>query len=164
MQLKRVILATLMASATIAPLSASAGSSTGTISVLLTVNAACTINTSPLNFGSTGLVPSAINQQSSLSVACTNTTPYQIGLDAGSTSGSTTANRLLTNGTATIPFALYSDAAHSSNWGNTQNTDTFSGTGNGNAQIIPVYGVVPAMTTAPVPGSYSTSVVATVYF
>ncbi|RNM03021.1 spore coat U domain-containing protein [Ralstonia pseudosolanacearum] len=143
---------------------ANAGSSTATINIVLTVTAACTISANPLSFGSTGLITSPINQQGALNVTCTNQTPYQVGLDAGSAAGSTTSNRLLSNGTAMVPFALYSDAAHSSNWGNAQGTDTLAGTGNGQSQSIPVYGVVPAMATAPTPGSYSTSIVATVFF
>ena len=101
-------------------------------------------------------------------LACSNTTPYNVGLDAGGVSGSTVAARLMAGTTAgntstTVGFQLYQDAGHSTIWGNTQGTDTVAGTGSGSAQSINVYGQVPAQAT-PKPDTYQTTVTATVYF
>lgn len=144
------------------------GTSTASFNVTLTLQANCIISANPLNFGSTGVLSSALNQQTSVAVTCTNTTPYNVGLDAGGVSGSTVSARLMA-GTATgntgttVGFQLYQDAAHATVWGNTQGTDTVAGTGTGTAQTITVYGQVPAQTT-PKPDTYQTTVTATVYF
>lgn len=101
-------------------------------------------------------------------MTCTNTTPYNIGLDAGTTTGSTVANRLMAgtatgNTATTVAFQLYRDAGRSTIWGNTQDTDTVGGTGTGAAQTLTVYGQVPPQTT-PRADTYQTTVTATVYF
>ncbi|CAB3971748.1 MULTISPECIES: spore coat U domain-containing protein [Burkholderia] len=144
------------------------GTATATFTVTLTIQANCTIAANPLAFGSTGVLASALNQQTTLSVTCSNTTPYNVGLDAGSVSGSTVASRLLA-GTATgntgttVGFQLYQDAGHTTVWGNTQGTNTVGGTGSGSAQSINVYGQVAAQAT-PQPDTYQSTVTATVYF
>jgi len=144
------------------------GTSTATITVTLTLQANCSITANPLAFGTTGVLSSAINQQTTVAVTCTNTTPYNVGLDAGTVTGSTVASRLLAGTTAgntgtTVGFELYEDAGHTTIWGNTQGTNTVGGTGDGSAQSITVYGQVPSQAT-PVPDTYRTTVTATVYF
>jgi spore coat protein U-like protein len=144
------------------------GTSTSPLAVTLTLLANCTITANPLSFGSPGVLSAAVNQQTTVSVTCTNTTPYNVGLDAGTVTGSTVAARLLA-GTATgntgttVGFELYQDSGHTTLFGNTQGTNTEGGTGTGSAQSIPVYGQVPAQTT-PKPDTYATTVTATVYF
>jgi spore coat protein U-like protein len=144
------------------------GTRTATFNVTLTLQANCTIAANPLNFGTSGVLSTAINQQSTLSVTCTNTTPYNVGLDAGTVTGSTVSNRLMA-GTATgntgttVAFELYLDTGRTTLWGNTQGTNTYAGTGDGTAQSIPVYGQVPVQST-PTPDTYQTTVTATVYF
>jgi spore coat protein U-like protein len=58
---------------------------------------------------------------------------------------------------------MYSDAARTVNWGNTPATDTVSGTGNGSAQSLTVYGRVPTQAT-PAPASYSDTVTVTINY
>lgn len=144
------------------------GNKTTTFDVTLTIIADCTISATALNFGSSqGVLATAVSINSTLSVACTNTTPYNIGLNAGSVAGSTTSARLMAGTTvgntgSTIAFNLY-QASGSTNWGNTQGTDTKSSTGTGVAQSHTVYGVVPAQST-PQPDTYKSTIIATVYF
>ncbi|MCP3715487.1 spore coat U domain-containing protein [Paraburkholderia sp. CNPSo 3281] len=144
------------------------GTATATFNVTLTLQANCSISATPLNFGTNGVLATALNQQTSVAVTCTNTTPYNVGLDAGTVAGSTVTSRLMA-GTATgntgttVAFQLYQDAGRTTVWGNTQGTNTVAGTGTGSAQSIPLYGQVPAQTT-PKPDTYQTSVTATVYF
>ena len=52
----------------------------------------------------------------------------------------------------TVAYGLYQDSAHTTNWGKTNGTDTESGTGNGSAQTLTVYGHIAAQTT-PAPGA-----------
>jgi spore coat protein U-like protein len=144
------------------------GTAIATFTVTLTLNANCSIAANPLNFGSNGVLATAINQQTTVSVTCTNTTPYNVGLDAGTVTGSSVTNRLMAgtatgNTATTVGFELYQDAGHTVLWGNTQGTNTVSGTGSGSAQSIVVYGQVPAQAT-PKPDTYQTSITATVYF
>ena len=144
------------------------GTATATFTVSLTLQANCSITANPLAFGTTGVLGTAINQQTTVAVTCTNTTPYNVGLDAGGVSGSTVSSRLMAGTTTgntgtTVGFQLYQDAGHGTVWGNTQGTDTVAGTGNGSAQSINVYGQVPVQAT-PKPDTYQTTVTATVYF
>jgi spore coat protein U-like protein len=145
------------------------GTSTATFNVTLTLQANCGITANPLNFGTAGVLSTAINQQSTLSVTCTNTTPYNVGLDAGTVTGSSITSRLMA-GTATgntgttVAFQLYQDAGHTTVWGNTQGTNTVAGTGTGAAQTINVYGQVAPQATTPRPDTYQTTITATVYF
>lgn len=144
------------------------GTNTATFLVSLTIAANCTIAANPLAFGSQGVLATAVNQQTTLAVTCTNTTPYNIGLDAGTVTGSTVATRLLA-GTATgntgttVGFQLYQDAGRTTIWGNTQSTNTVAGTGSGAAQTLTVYGQVAPQNT-PRPDTYQSTVTATVFF
>ncbi|MCA3860529.1 MAG: spore coat U domain-containing protein [Burkholderia sp.] len=144
------------------------GTATATFNVTLTLQPNCTIAANPLAFGTSGVLSAAVNQKTTVSVTCTNTTPYNVGLDAGSVTGSTVASRLMAgtstgNTTTTVGFQLYQDAGHTTVWGNTQGTDTVAGTGTGSAQSLTVYGQVPTQAT-PKPDTYQTTVTATVYF
>jgi spore coat protein U-like protein len=144
------------------------GTATATFTVSLTLQANCSISANPLNFGTNGVLGTAINQQTTVSVTCTNTTPYNVGLDAGSVTGSSVTNRLLAgtatgNTTTTVGFQLFQDAGRTVIWGNTQGTNTVAGTGSGSAQPLTVYGQVPTQAT-PRPDTYQATVTATVYF
>ena len=136
---------------------------TATFLVSLQITSDCAISTNPLNFGSSGVLAAAINQTTTLSVTCSNTTPYNVGLDAGNASGSTVAARLLANGAATVAFQMYSDSGRSTVWGNTIGTNTVSGTGSGSAQTLTVYGQVPAQAT-PTANTYTSTVTASITF
>jgi spore coat protein U-like protein len=151
--------------------SAAATQTTQTFQVQLQIVAQCVINsTSTLNFGNLGVLGGAggttnNDQSTTIAVQCTNTTPYNMGLDTGTTTGGTTTTRLLLNSNTseTIQYKLYQDSGHSTNWGNTVGTDTQSATGNGASQSYTVYGRVPPQTT-PTPGSYTDTITVTVTY
>ena len=69
----------------------------------------------------------------------------------------------MTSGANTVNYSLYTDIARSTVWGNTVGTDTKSGTGNGSAQTLTVYGQLPAGQ-YPTPGSYSDTITATITY
>ena len=141
-----------------------AATATTTMTVQVTITATCTINsTSTLNFGSQGVLSANVDQTSTIQVTCTNTTPYNIGLDAGTGAGATVAVRKMTSSGATVNYSLYSDSGYTTVWGNTVSTDTVAGTGNGAAQNYTVYGRIPAQTT-PAPGNYSDTITVTVTY
>jgi spore coat protein U-like protein len=143
---------------------AHAGTATGTLGVSLSISATCAVGTStPVAFGSQGLLNSALTATGALSVQCTNTTPYNVGLDPGGASGATVTTRAMTSGSNTVSYALYRDSGHTQNWGQTVGTDTLAGTGSGAAQSINVYGQVPAQNSS-APGSYGDIVNVTVTY
>jgi spore coat protein U-like protein len=162
---KSALIAVLSAAALSAAPAAFAGSKTATFQVSLTIQADCSISANPLNFGTTGVIDTNLDQTSTVSVTCTNGTPYTVALDAGSAAGSTIADRAMNNagGTASVKYNIYRDAGHTQVWGQTTGTDVVGGTGNGTAQSINVYGRVPAQS-MPVADTYTSTVTATVAF
>jgi spore coat protein U-like protein len=146
-----------------------AGTATTTFNVTITLVSSCAISANNLNFGSSvGLLTSAVTGSTTLSVTCSNTTPYNVGLDPGTVSGSTVAARLMAgtatgNTSTTMSFELYTTSGLTSVWGNTVGTNTVSGTGTGAAQTLTVYGQVPAQT-SPKPDTYQTTITATVSY
>jgi spore coat protein U-like protein len=149
---------------------AQAATATANLTVQLTVTATCSVNAATLNFGSTGLLASPITASTSLSVTCTNSTPYSVGLDNGA--NFSTTRRMKLGATANfIPYGLFTDAGLTNAWttasSSTACTSTNScalGTGNGSAQSITVFGQVPALGTAPTPGAYTDTVTITVTY
>jgi spore coat protein U-like protein len=143
---------------------ASASTTTSTFTTQVTLAATCVINSaSTLNFGSQGILAANVDQTSTIAVQCTNTTPYNIGLDVGTGTGATVAVRKLTSGGATVNYTLYSDSGRTTVWGNTVGTDTVAASGSGAAQNYTVYGRVPSQTT-PAPGTYTDTVTVTVTY
>jgi spore coat protein U-like protein len=141
-----------------------ATTTTTTFTVQMTITAACTIvSAATLNFGSQGVLTANVDQSSTIQVQCTNTTPYNIGLNAGTGAGATVAVRKMTSGGATINYSLYTDSGRSTVWGNTVGTDTVSATGNGSAQSTTVFGRVPPQTT-PAPATYTDTITVTVTY
>ena len=149
---------------------AAATTTTQNFQVTLTIVAECVIrSTATLAFGSIGVLggsSGATNNDATAAVAvqCTNTTPYDIGLNAGTTSGGSTTTRLLAgSGAPTVQYKLYQDAGHTTNWGNTVATDTASKVGNGASQSYTIYGRIPPQTT-PAPDTYTDTVTVTVTY
>lgn len=143
---------------------ADAATTTTTFTVQMTITSSCVINSAgTLDFGSTGVLSANVDQTSSIQVQCTNTTPYNIGLDEGAGSGATVAARKMSNGADTVTYSLYSDAGRTTVWGNTIGVNTVSGTGSGAAQDFTVYGRVPPQTT-PAAASYADTVTVTVTY
>jgi spore coat protein U-like protein len=141
-----------------------AATTTSTFTVQVAITASCTITSaSTLNFGTQGVLAANVDQTSTLQVQCTNTTPYNIGLDVGTGSGATVATRKLTSGGNTVNYSLYSDSGRTTVWGNTVATDTVASTGTGSAQSFTVYGRVPAQST-PAPGTYTDTITVTVTY
>src|SRR3954447_24989016 len=84
---------------------AHAASTTTTFAVQATITATCTINSaSTLNFGTQAVLSANVDQTSTIQVTCSNTTPYNIGLDAGAGTGATVAARKLTSGSNTLNY------------------------------------------------------------
>ena len=138
-----------------------AATSTAAFAVSVTVQSSCQITATALGFASyNGALDVA---SSTLTLRCTGTTSYNVGLSAGSTPGAAVTSRQMANGTARLAYALYSDAGRTVNWGDTVGTDTVAGTGNGSAQTLTVYGRIAAGLLVK-PGAYSDTIIATVTY
>jgi spore coat protein U-like protein len=146
----------------LAPMPADASTVTTTFGVTATVVSTCLVAATPLVFGNyTGAVDPA---SSTVTVTCTNTTPYNVGLNAGLATGATVTTRSMTGpAAALLGYGLFSDAGHTTNWGLTIGTDTVTGTGNGLPQPISVFGQIPASELV-APGAYADTITATVTF
>jgi len=152
--------------ASCAALPAAAQSASTTFQVRIAISSVCAFSTPGATDVDFGLQPSTatnIDMTGTLTVVCTPGTAYNIALDAGQNAGAGGVNaRNMSNGAALVPYQLYRDSGHSLVWGNTVNTDTVPGTGNGTTQNLIVYGRVP---TANRPaGSYLDVVTATVVY
>ena len=121
------------------PNSQSQGNASTSFAVTATVPTTCTVSAGNLNFGTVGILASNVNASSTITANCTNGGPYNIGLNAGTAPGATVTTRQMTNGAATVGYALYSNAGMTTNWGNTVGTDTVGGTGTSNNQSYTVW-------------------------
>lgn len=138
---------------------------TGSFQVQITIQATCTlVSATNLNFGTNGVLAANIDQTNTITVQCTNTTPYDIGLNKG-LNGAAVTTRQMKGGPSNelINYAIFRDSARTQNWGETIGTDTVTGTGNGAAQSFTAYGRVAPQTT-PTPGSYTDTITVTVTY
>jgi spore coat protein U-like protein len=138
-----------------------AGTATGTVEVSLTVSSACSVTAEPLSFGTVTALDTAIDASSPSTVKCTPGASYTVALDYGLNSGATTQRKLLsTSSAATVDYLLYSNAARTAAWGG---ATMVTGTGNGSAQPMTIYGRVPVQA-AVAAGDYKDTVTVTVTY
>jgi spore coat protein U-like protein len=127
------------------------------------VLASCLVSATGMSFGSSGPISSNVDATSSVTVQCTNSTPYTVALSGGNAGASDPTQRKMSKGAETITYGLYRDSARSQPWGSSSGTNTVGGTGAGSNQALTVYGRVASQTT-PSPGTYADSVVVTVTY
>lgn len=141
-----------------------AQSASTTFDVTITITGTCSIDTpaaTDVAFGTQPSTATDIDADGLLNVNCTPGTVFEIALDEG-LNGTDIGSRAMSDGTTEVPYQLYRDPARSLVWGETLGTDTFSGTGTGAVQPIPVYGRVPS---ANFPAAaYSDTVTATITY
>ncbi|MEP6940095.1 MAG: spore coat protein U domain-containing protein [Rudaea sp.] len=146
---------------------------TATFQVLMKINKACTVTAgsgSNIQIGPVGGVDANSGSNSgnnSISVTCSKTTPYFIGL---APSNASTAGAGVMSGTGgntdKVPYQLNSVSAVGPIWGNTATSTTVgngvSGVGTGLAQSIPVFATAPNANFTP--DSYADTVTVNVNF
>jgi len=141
--------------------------------VYATVITNCNISTiSGLSFATSSALTSNVDATGAISVQCTNTTPYSISLDNG-TSASGSQRRMYSAATGKyINYNLYTDSARTMGWAASTSASSCTsgsgtcalGTGTGATQAaVTVYGQVPPQTT-PALGTYTDTVVVTVTY
>jgi len=136
-------------------------SNTTSFSLTATIQASCSISANALTFGNYS--GALVETNTTLSVTCTDTTPYNVGLNAGIATGATVTNRMMTGpGGALLHYSLFSNSTYSTNWGNSSGS-WVAGTGTGSAQTLTVYGQVPASQKT-ISGTYTDTITATVNY
>lgn len=153
---------------------AQAGTATSNLTVQITITASCTINAATLDFGAsvagTTLVASNVDAATTVSVTCTNGSPYSIGMDNGANFSAT--RRMKQGATSNyLSYGLYTDSGRANAWTTATNNTTcaasnscFLGTGSGSAQSVNIYGRVPSTGTAPPTGTYTDTVTMTITY
>ncbi len=122
----------------------------------------CLVTGGTLDFGTVSSLASAVTAQTNISVTCSNSLAYNVGLDNG-LNGTSPTTRKMTSGANSVSYSLFRDASRLLNWGATIGTDTLGGTGTGSAVSTPIYGRVPVQTTPP-PATYTDTVQITVTY
>lgn len=138
---------------------------TSAFDVSMTVVPDCIISATGIDFGQAqGVLAGVVSGSGSVRVTCTNTTPFKVGLDDGNVVGPQAGTRYMESATTSskLAYELFHDTA-TARWGNTPDTDTVGGTGDGRLQIMRIRGEVP-MQDSPAPGFYRATVTATVFF
>jgi spore coat protein U-like protein len=154
-------LATVVASA-----SAASNPATAQFQVLIKVQKACSViagASSNIDFSTVDSSATNLSSSSSITVTCSKTTPYTVGLlpSNNNTSGAGAMVATPSNGDS-VPYQLRSVSAAGSNWGST--SGTVPGTGNGLAQTIPVFATIPGTGANVTPASYSDTVTVSVTY
>ncbi len=136
-----------------------AASSTSSFDLNVQVLATCSISSSNMTFSSitTGTTGNT-DATSSLTVNCSNGTPYTIALDNGT---NYSVGRRMASGASYINYYLYSDSGRSTQW---NSAATKAGTGTGSDQTHSVYGRIPSGQAITNTGMYGDTVIATVTY
>lgn len=95
--------------ALLAAVPVSAGTSTSQFRVTLTIQAECKVTAAnDIAFGTTGVIQSTISADGSIGAQCTNSTPYNIGLNAGAGSGATVnVRKMSATAGGTVNYMLF---------------------------------------------------------
>jgi spore coat protein U-like protein len=83
----------------------------------MTIAPSCIVSATDLVFPSSGFITTAVDGAASISVTCTNTTPYSVGLSNGAGAGATFVQRKMTSSSGnTVNYNLFSDVARTAVW------------------------------------------------
>ncbi len=147
---------------TITARASSASTVTTTFTITAIVQASCTVSSESLSFGTYANVQK--DGIAAITVTCTNTTAYNLGLSIGNGSGATIATRRMTGPSSTVlNYQMFQDSGRTTNWGNTIGSSTKTGTGTGVAQRLSIYARIPGGQNVR-PGAYADTIIATVTY
>jgi spore coat protein U-like protein len=170
---KGAIVALWVAAVGLVPAPVLAANTTTTFNVTANVPANCALATvNDLAFGPYNPGSGNVSATTHIYVNCTKGTPFSIGLNGGTGTGnnSEVANtRFMTSGANLLQYGLYTDAAWTTNWGNTTGvggtavTGTGTGMGNPQQQDFQVYGQIQdsGSNLAAAAGSYNDTITVT---
>ncbi|MHA6206143.1 Csu type fimbrial protein [Dyella soli] len=114
--------------------------------VTATVSKTCTVTANPvLDLGTVAAGAASTSGSNTLSVSCSNSTPFFVGLKPSNnnTGGQGVMKATATGNTDSVPYTLYSNSGLTTVWGNTATSTTVgngvAGSGNGLSQTLTVY-------------------------
>lgn len=159
MKFNRITVALFTTAAMLSGHQAQAATASANFDVSIQVMATCSISASSMPFTSitTGTTTNT-DASSTLTLNCSNGTPYAVALDNGT---NFQGGRRLTNGSSFISYNLYSDSGRSTQW---NSSNTKAGTGSGSDQSLTVYGRIPSGQSVLNTGTYVDTIVATVTY
>lgn len=142
----------------------SATTSTANLTVTASVLGACSVSVpGSLGFGTIDTtVSTSVDQTATVNVTCRNTTAFTLTANGGATGN--ILGRVLTNGTSTIAYQIYTDSARTTVFGDGTTGSNVSGTGTGATISQPIYGRITGSRAAATPGNYADTVVLTVTY
>lgn len=154
------------AAALVAAAPAHAGTTSTNLGVTATVTPNCSVSTNPVAFGNVDVLGGTnFDATGAVTVTCTNGTSWSAAADVGTGAGGTFATRKMSSGANLLDYSLYTDAAHTTVWGDgSGGTATVSNTGSGVAQNFTVYGRVPLGQSSVPTGGYSDTVLVTITY
>jgi spore coat protein U-like protein len=161
LKLRYLVLAALLA----LPAIGMAQTSTNNLTVTAVVQAACSVDAAALAFG-TYDPNAALDQNSTITVRCTQGATFWLGLGAGLNAAAT---RQMTDGTSFLGYELYRSALDRTSgtvWDNLDpgaGSHVTAGLAGYSAYTVNLYGRIPAGQWVPA-GNYSDTVVMTVNF
>jgi spore coat protein U-like protein len=162
--LARAIVAALLALGAITSAQAQS-TATAVLAVTATVVPSCVITTLPVAFGAYS--GAATTTTGTVIVTCTTgaagTVTLGQGANPGAGSTDATPARRMSDGSNFLSYALYSDTARTTVWGNTAGTGK-PVVGGGIAETHTVYGTIPASQFGVPTGAYGDAVLATITF
>lgn len=114
-----------------------------TLAATATLDKACTISATPLNFGShPSNFSSVVQSTSTINTACSKGSNYQIGLNNGQNAIGATRRMKAADGSY-ISYELYNNSSYTQRWGSTKYTsEVVQGIATGQNQQATVYGQV----------------------
>ncbi len=166
--MRKILTATMVAAALTAAGTASATVVTTSFGVSATVLKTCSVAANPLGFGNYTPGTGALAANTTVNVKCSKTTPFTVTLNGGSTTGGNISQRLMSNGTDTLQYNLYTTAAFATLFGDGTTGAGVGGVGTGlaSAVAVTVYGSLPdnAANQAVSTGAYTDTVNVTVTY
>lgn len=126
-------------------------------SVNVTIRESCDFSSSDseeLDFGASNRGSQNLNSHNNLNIKCTSGTPYTVELRSNYSMINQANNEFK------IPYYLYQDANYTKNW----NSESYTNSGTGNTQPIPVWGHINKDDTNVPMGNYSDTVIAIVKY
>ena len=168
--LKRAIVSAITLWLTMLGTQSHADTGTLIMNVSATVRHSCSIDTTPMAFGTyDGVVANAsttLNATATIISTCTSGAAAQIKMNAGAYEGSGSTDvpvRRMTAGPGKyLDYQVYSDVARETVWGNTDPTGVAL-TGTGVPQSLTVYGSIPSAQIVP-EGDYSDQIYVTIIY
>ena len=168
--LKRAIVSAITLWLTMLGTQSHADTDTSIMNVSATVRHSCSIDTTPMTFGTyDGVVANAstaLKATATVNSSCTSGAAALITMNAGNSAGSGSddvpVRRLASEAGDYLVYQVYSDVSRETVWGNTTPTGVAL-TGTGSPQTHKVYGIIPSAQMVP-EGDYNDQIIVTITY